>query len=102
MPTGIVSLVRQTARGLPRLAAAPIPLNLPWICCSSETAPSPTEAFKGGLVPELLPLCLRTFPARVASTPAFILTPQLPVNDANWLTSLSYREGGPRIDGRQV
>ena len=47
-------------------------------------------------------MCVHTFPARVACTPAFILTPQLPVNDANRLTSLSYREEGPRIDGRQV
>lgn len=43
-----------------------------------------------------------TFSGRVACTHTFILTPQVPVTDANWLTSLSYRGGGPWIDGRQV
>lgn len=91
MPAGMAYTVR---------GAVAIPLSLPWVCCSSETALSPAESpLKKG---QQLPLCVHTFPGKVACTHTLILTPQLPVTDANWLTSLSYREGGPWIDGRQV
>lgn len=91
MPSGMAHVIR---------GAVAIPLSLPWVCCSSETALSPVESpLKKG---RWLPLCVHTFPSTVACTHAFILTPQLPVTDANWLTSLSYREGSPWIDGRQV